>query len=144
MTIWNLLFSTYGILYMLNSFFISMMDSARDEAECYQDYRLRPQVFVRTKVAGLGMLVQIVSAIISSFQYEWWYCFILILIGVVVYLLTIFIFYEPLRNWLGRNVSSVELPVVMTQYSYGRERIIHIGHFLVIAVSILLFIFQFV
>lgn len=143
MTIWNLLFSTYGILYMLNSILIFMMLSAAGEASRLH-LPLRPGPTVLSKFAGLGVLVQIVSAIISSFQNEWWCCFALMFAGIIIATLFVIFFYKTIRDWIGRKALDANTFVLLDESSYGREWIILIGHFAMIVVSILLFIFLFV
>lgn len=143
MSIWNLLFSTYGILYMLNSILIFMMLSATGEASRLH-LPLRPGARVLSKFAGLGILVQIVSAIIASFQYEWWSCFVLMFAGIIVATIVVSLFYKSIRDRIGRKALDTNTFVLLDESSYGREWIILINHLAMIVVSTLLFIFQFV
>lgn len=148
MAIWELLLSWYGILFMLNHLAIHFLMYAETEAQSNGGpLELGNVNTTISKIFGrIGLLIQIVSAIISSFQHEWWAAFALLIAGTIIAILSIRIFYPIIRDWLGGKYSETNPLVAFDnedQYAVsGRRHIINVSEAAIIALTISMLIIQ--
>jgi putative Mn2+ efflux pump MntP len=95
----------------------------------------------------IGLLVQLVSAIISSFQHEWWAAFALLIAGTLFAILFIQIFYPFMRDWFGGKYSETNPLVALDNDDHyaasGRRHIINVSKVAILALTTSMLIAQF-